>query len=88
MKSNFQELKSHYMNYKHIYTDDSKDDIKVVCAVVSDDFSETMRIHEGFSIFTAEVKVRALRDKNRSRANCVPIYGDRYQNLQWSLTFN
>ena len=24
----------------------------------------------------------------RSRANCVPIYGDLYQNLQWSLTFN
>ena len=32
--------------------------------------------------------VRALRDKNKSRANCVPIYGDLYQNLQWSLTFN
>ena len=25
--------------------------------------------------------------KNRSRANCVPIYGDLHQNLQWSLTF-
>ena len=32
--------------------------------------------------------VRALRDKKRSRANCVPIYGDPYQNLQWSLTFD
>ena len=32
--------------------------------------------------------VRALRDKNRSRAICVPIYGDLYQNLQWRLTFN
>ena len=32
--------------------------------------------------------VRALRDKNRSRANCVPIYCDLYQNLQWSLTFD
>ena len=29
-----------------------------------------------------------LGTKNRSRANCVPIYGDLYQNLQWSLTFN
>ena len=29
MKSNFQELKSHYMDYKHIYTDGSKDDMKV-----------------------------------------------------------
>ena len=56
MKSNFQELKSHYMNYKHIYTDGSKDDMKVGCAVVSDDFSETMRIPDGSSIFTAEAK--------------------------------
>ena len=32
--------------------------------------------------------VGPLGTKNRSRANCVPIYGDLYQNLQWSLTFN
>ena len=57
MKSNFQELKSHYINYKHIYTDGSKDDMKVGCAVVSDNFSETMRIPDGSSIFTAEAKV-------------------------------
>ena len=44
------------MNYKHIYTDGSKDDIKVECAMVSDDFSETMRIPDGSSIFTAEAK--------------------------------
>ena len=56
MKSNFQELKSHYMEYKHIYTDGSKDDMKVGCAVISDDFSETMRIPDGSSIFTAEAK--------------------------------
>ena len=56
MKSNFQELKSHYMDYKHIYTDGSKDDMKVGCAVVSDDFSETMRIPDGSSVFTAEAK--------------------------------
>ena len=29
-----------------------------------------------------------LGTKNRSRANCVPIYGDLYQNLQWSFTFD
>ena len=56
MKSNFQELKSHYTDYKHIYTDGSKDDMKVGCAVISDDFSETMRIPDGSSIFTAEAK--------------------------------
>ena len=44
------------MDYKHIYTDGSKDDMKVGCAVVSDDFSETMRIPDGSSIFTAEAK--------------------------------
>ena len=47
VKSNFQELKSHNMDYKHIYTDGSEDDMKVGCAVVSDDFSETMRIPDG-----------------------------------------
>ena len=44
------------MDYKHIYTDGSKDDMKVGCAVVSDDFSETMRIPDGSSMFTAEAK--------------------------------
>ena len=56
MKSNFQELKSHYIDYKHIY----KDDMKVGCAVVSDDFSETMRISDGSSILTAETKANDL----------------------------
>ena len=41
----------------------------------------------GRSVVT-QVIVRALRAKSRSRANCVPIYGDLYQNLQWGLTFS
>ena len=45
MKSNFQELKLHYIDYKHIYTEGSKDDMKVGCAVI-----------DGSSIFTAEAK--------------------------------
>ena len=44
------------MDYKNVYTDGSKDDIKVGCAVVSDDYSETMRIPDWSSIFTAEAK--------------------------------
>ena len=52
IKSIFQELKSHYIDYKHIY----KDDMKVGCADVSDVFSETMRISDGSSILTAETK--------------------------------
>ena len=42
------------MDYKHIYTDGSKDDMKVGCAVVSDDFSDNLGIPERSSIFTAE----------------------------------
>ena len=42
------------MDYKHIYTDGLKDDMKVGCAVVSDEFSEIMRIPDWSSIFTAE----------------------------------
>ena len=56
MKSNFQELKSHYMEHKHIYTDGSKDDMKVGCAVVSDDYSETVRIPDGSSFFYSRSK--------------------------------
>ena len=45
--------------------------------------------HKSMELYNIiKLVVRALRDKNRSRANCVPIYGDLYQNLQWSLTFN
>ena len=57
MKSNFQELKSHYMDYKHIYTDGSKDDMKVGCAVVSDDYSETMRIPKGLQFLQQKQKL-------------------------------
>ena len=60
MESNFQELKSHYSDYMPIYTDGSKDDMKVGCAVVSDDFTGTMRIPDGSSIFTAEAKAIGL----------------------------
>ena len=45
------------MDYKHIYTDGSKDDMKVGCAVVSDDFSKTMRIPDGSSILQQKQKL-------------------------------
>ena len=44
------------MDYKHIYTDGSKDNMKVGCAVICNNFSETMRIPDGSSIFTAKAK--------------------------------
>ena len=60
MESNFQELKSHYMDYMPIYTDGSKDDMKVGCAVVTDVFSGTMRIPDGSSFFTTEANAIGL----------------------------
>ena len=56
MKSSFNELKSNYTNCTPIYTDGSKDDMRVGCAVISDNYSENMRIPDGSSIFTAEAK--------------------------------
>ena len=48
------------MDYKHIYTDGFKDNMKVGCAVICNNLSETMRIPDGFSIFTAEAIDLAL----------------------------
>ena len=44
MKSSFNELKSNYTSCTPIYTDGSKDDMRVGCAVISDNYSENMRI--------------------------------------------
>ena len=56
LKSRFNELKSNNTNSTYIYTDGSKNDMRVGCAVVSDNYSENMRIPDGSSIFTAEAK--------------------------------
>ena len=56
MKSRFNEPKSNYTNSTYIYTDASKDDMRVGCAVISDNYSENMRFPDGSSIFTAEAK--------------------------------
>ena len=56
MKSSFNELKSNYTNCTLIYTDGSKDDMRVGCAAISDNYLENMRIPDGSSIFTAEAK--------------------------------
>ena len=56
MKSNFNELKSNYTNCTPIYTDGSKDDMRVGCAAISDNYSENMRIPDGSSVCTAEAK--------------------------------
>ena len=49
-------MKSRYKNYQQIYTDGSKEDSKVGCAVISDNHSNMQRIPDDQSISTAEVK--------------------------------
>ena len=46
----------HYKNYQQVYTDGSKEDSKVGCAVISDKHSNMQRIYNDSSIFTAEAK--------------------------------
>ena len=49
-------MQSRYKNYQQIYTDGSKEDSKVGCAVSSDNHSNMQRKPEDSSIFTAEAK--------------------------------
>ena len=49
-------MQSRYKNYQQIYTDGSKEDSKVGCALISDNHSNMQRIPDDSSIFTAEAK--------------------------------
>ena len=49
-------MQSRYKNYQQIYTDGSKGDSKVGCAVISDNHSNMQRIPDDSSIFTAKAK--------------------------------
>ena len=54
IKVNFRKLQNRYKNYQQIYTDGSKENSKVGCAVISDNHSNMQRIPDDSSIFTAE----------------------------------
>ena len=60
LKDDFRKMQSRYKNYLQIYTDGSKEDSKVGCAVISDNHSNMQRIPDNSSIFTAEVKAIGL----------------------------
>ena len=55
-EDDFRKLQRRYKNYQQIYTDGSKKDSKVGCAVLSDNHSNMQRIPDDSSIFTAEAK--------------------------------
>ena len=56
LKDDFRPLQSRYKNYQQVYTDGSKEDSKVGCAVISGNHSYMQRIPDDSSIFTAEAK--------------------------------
>ena len=57
LKDDFRKLQSRYKNYQKNYTDGSKKDSKVGCAVISDNHSNMQRIPDDSSIFTATKRV-------------------------------
>ena len=56
LKDDFRRLQSRYKNYQQVYTNGSKEDSKIGCAVISDNHSNMQRITDDSSIFTAEAK--------------------------------
>ena len=55
-KTEFLEIKSNYKHYMSIYTDGSKQDEKVACSVISPNFTDSIRLPDNSSIFTAKAK--------------------------------
>ena len=56
IKDDFRKLQSRYKNYLQVYTDGSKEDSKVGCAVISGNYGSMQRIPDDSSIFTADAK--------------------------------
>ena len=55
-KNEFLEIKSKCKHHLSIYTDGSKQDEKVACSVISPSFTDSIRLPDNSSIFTAETK--------------------------------
>ena len=60
LKNDFRRLQSRYKNYQPVYTDGSKEDSKVGCAVISGNHSHMQHIPGESSIYTAEAKAADL----------------------------
>ena len=56
LKSDFLEIRSKYKHHISIYTDGSKQDEKVSCAAIFSNLSDSIRLPDNSSIFTAEAK--------------------------------
>ena len=83
-KTKFDELQTRYSDYQHIYTDGSKDEEKVGCAFTTNNFSKTLRLPDGASIFPAEIKavVLALEFIKTNPDNKFRIFSDTLSGLK------
>ena len=80
----FNELKEKYKGYCELYTDGSKHNSDVACAVVSDYGTRSFKLPDSCSIFTAEIEAiyRALAYVKLSRLTNFIIYSDSLSVLQ------
>ena len=83
-KTKFQEITSHYPDFKHIYTDGSKDVPKVAAACVSRTQSRKCHIPDNASIFSAESQAinMALDYIEEANLSKVVIFSDLLYVLQ------
>ena len=83
-KTKFQEITSHYPDFKHIYTDGSKDGPKVAAACVSRTQTRKCRLPDNASIFSAESQAinMALDYIEEANLSKVIIFSDSLSVLQ------
>ena len=85
LKQDFHELQLHYVDCQHIFTDGSKSNERVGCAVLRENDHQTMRIPDGSSVFMAEAKVIDLAldlVDNCNSHNKFIIFSDSFSVLQ------
>ena len=83
-KNEFLEIKSNYKHYLSIYKDGSKQDEKVACSVISPNFTDSIRLPDNSSIFTAEAKaidIALYHIRDQSEKQFI-IYSDSLSVLQ------
>ena len=77
-KNEFLEIKLKCKHHLSVHTDGSKQDEKVACSVMSPNFTDSIRLHDNSSIFTAEAKaidiaLYHIRDQSEKQFSFIQI---------------
>ena len=88
-KTRFLEFCDSHQHYQYVYTDGSKLESKVACAVVHGSFTKSIRLHDHASIYTAELHalLLALQLIQRSRCQRFVIFSDSLSALKALASF-